>query len=435
MYAYHTGFLYDGGIKAVWKTFNSTIPPNIKPDPIALSPHYNKWEGYVGGAAAARAVPHDAALVHVQHARRCSPTAGTCGVAVVAAFFVLLLMLNWYLALLATVCILLVMSGVIAIVMLLGQSLGMYECLVMILAIGLAVDYDVHLTHFYNEAKGTRREKAIEALSSVGISIVGGACTTMGAGLPLFFTAMTFFKLCGWFIFFTSLCSIVQSFFLLMPMLMILGPEGTRGTSRGSPARPRRRGGRGDGFSSDVKGGRGRVMIGRPLGAATCWWRRDGGVGGCRRGSGKGGEGRGRRAARRGRQSTGHMEGCRLASTGRRVGRGELRVCAFRHTTIPGGMLARGECIMEQGGVLGIMETLKRPVRCCGVWDKWRAVGAVATRGRGCTARRPLFCCLGGRDKTPLSPVYSNEKRSGVRDHMTHQPWAALQFTEACKQG
>jgi hypothetical protein len=54
----------------------------------------------------------------------------------------------------------------------------------------------------------------------------------MGAGLPLFLTAMTFFKLCGWFIFFTSLCSIVQSFFLLMPMLMIMGPEGTQGDLR-----------------------------------------------------------------------------------------------------------------------------------------------------------------------------------------------------------
>ena len=57
MYAYHTGFLYDGGIKAVWHTFNSTIPPNIKPDPIALSPHFSQWDGYVAArAAAARGV-------------------------------------------------------------------------------------------------------------------------------------------------------------------------------------------------------------------------------------------------------------------------------------------------------------------------------------------------------------------------------------------
>ena len=80
----------------------------------------------------------------------------------------------------------------------------------------------------------------------------------MGAGLPLFFCAMTFFKLCGWFIFFTSLISLVSSFGaqhshrpftsthtspllspprlpslsftgLLVPMMMIAGPEGSTG--------------------------------------------------------------------------------------------------------------------------------------------------------------------------------------------------------------
>ena len=159
----------------------------------------------------------------------------------------------------ATICICIVILGVIGVVMLMGARLGMYECLVMILSIGLAVDYDVHITHFYNIAQGSRKEKTIEAISGVGISILGGAATTMGAGLPLFFCAMTFFKLCGWFIFFTSLISLVSSFGaqhshrpstssphtspllspprlpslsctgLLVPMMMIAGPEGSTG--------------------------------------------------------------------------------------------------------------------------------------------------------------------------------------------------------------
>lgn len=87
----------------------------------------------------------------------------------------------------------------------------------------------MHLTHFYNVAKGSRKEKSIEAINSIGVSILGGAATTMGAGIPLFFCAMTFFKLCGWFIFFTSLVSLATSFFLLMPMLMCFGPEGEQG--------------------------------------------------------------------------------------------------------------------------------------------------------------------------------------------------------------
>ena len=87
----------------------------------------------------------------------------------------------------------------------------------------------MHLTHFYNVAKGSRKEKSIEAINSIGVSILGGAATTMGAGIPLFFCAMTFFKLCGWFIFYTSLVSLVMSFGLLVPLLMIAGPEGNSG--------------------------------------------------------------------------------------------------------------------------------------------------------------------------------------------------------------
>ena len=55
------------------------------------------------------------------------------------------------------------------------------------MAVGLAVDYAVHIVHFYNEASGNRYEKSQDALHGVGISIIGGAITTGGAALPLLF--------------------------------------------------------------------------------------------------------------------------------------------------------------------------------------------------------------------------------------------------------
>ena len=55
------------------------------------------------------------------------------------------------------------------------------------MVVGLAVDYAVHFTHFYNEAIGNRYEKAQGALHGVGISVLGGALTTAGAALPLIF--------------------------------------------------------------------------------------------------------------------------------------------------------------------------------------------------------------------------------------------------------
>ena len=64
----------------------------------------------------------------------------TCGIAVGASFVILVLVtLNVWVSLLATVCICMVIMGVVAVTMLLGASLGFYECLVMILSIGLAV--------------------------------------------------------------------------------------------------------------------------------------------------------------------------------------------------------------------------------------------------------------------------------------------------------
>ena len=53
------------------------------------------------------------------------------------------------------------------------------------MCVGLAVDYAVHFTHFYNEAPGNRFEKAQGALHGVGVSVIGGAVTTAGAAIPM----------------------------------------------------------------------------------------------------------------------------------------------------------------------------------------------------------------------------------------------------------
>ena len=66
---------------------------------------------------------------------------------------------------------------------------GMYENVFTILVVGMSIDYSVHLAHFYNHASGTRYEKAREAMYGVGVSVLGGAITTIGAGIPLSFYA------------------------------------------------------------------------------------------------------------------------------------------------------------------------------------------------------------------------------------------------------
>ena len=54
----------------------------------------------------------------------------------------------------------------------------------------------------------------------------------MGAGAPQFFCQVLFFRLNGTFIFLTSGLSLLFSFGMLLPLLMIVGPEGHQGELR-----------------------------------------------------------------------------------------------------------------------------------------------------------------------------------------------------------
>jgi len=96
----------------------------------------------------------------------------------------------------------------------------------------MAIDYAVHLAHFYNEAGGTRYEKAQAALHGVGVSVLGGAITTMGAGVPLFLCVVIFFWTLANFIFFVAFSAIILSFSFLVPIFMICGPQDEQGDLR-----------------------------------------------------------------------------------------------------------------------------------------------------------------------------------------------------------
>jgi len=118
----------------------------------------------------------------------------------------------------------------LAVVFMAGYQFNANAAILSVMAVGLAVDYAVHIVHFYNEAAGTRYEKSAAALHGVGISIVGGAITTGGASVPLMFALnFVFFQMAGWFIFFTAFFGFFFTFFQLTPLLMLVGPTGETG--------------------------------------------------------------------------------------------------------------------------------------------------------------------------------------------------------------
>ena len=69
-----------------------------------------------------------------------------------------------------------------------GYTFGAIEAVGVTIFVGMSVDYALHMAHGYHGAHGdTRFEKIRQALAHLGVSIIGGAATTAGAAIFLFF--------------------------------------------------------------------------------------------------------------------------------------------------------------------------------------------------------------------------------------------------------
>ena len=152
-------------------------------------------------------------------------------ISLVAAFLVLLIStMNILVASISILCILGIVANVISVMHLKGWSLGVGESIACIMIIGFSVDYVVHLCNHYTESlHDTRYKKMRESLTYVGISIVGGAVTTMGAAIFLFFCKLTFFLQFGILMSSTIGFSLFWSLFVFPSIIVIIGPEGNTG--------------------------------------------------------------------------------------------------------------------------------------------------------------------------------------------------------------
>merc|ERR1711904_668201 len=142
---------------------------------------------------------------------------------------------NWMISSIALACILVILflcGGMIAMA---GWSLGIFEAIGLIIVVGLAVDYSVHICHSYNEARfidgapATRFQKTQHALTEMGVSVVSGAATTFLASLFLIGATFAFYYIFGIFMLMTVIFSLLVSLTMLPALLCILGPEGDRG--------------------------------------------------------------------------------------------------------------------------------------------------------------------------------------------------------------
>lgn len=221
-----------GEVLGVYHTFNSTIPQNTRAVPAQAGPWFEAWQQFADARCGDVGCVQTLGLWSWYDVLSSlfSFAMTTTIICVCCSFVVLLIATrNVLIALYATLAIIAVIACVLCGILILGFSFGMFECIFIILTCGMAIDYAVHLAHFYQHADGTRQQRTTSALHGVGLSILGGAVTTMGAGAPQFLCQILFFRLNGTFIFLTSGFALAFSFGLLLPLLMAIGPEGQQG--------------------------------------------------------------------------------------------------------------------------------------------------------------------------------------------------------------
>lgn len=136
------------------------------------------------------------------------------------AFVVLLISTRvLHIAFFASVSIVCVLVSVVGTMVMLGWSLGSIESILIGIIAGFSVDYVVHLAHAYETARGDTAERVQAAFGDMGISVLNGMITSVGASIPLFFCQLTFFAKFGTFLCLTIAFSWIFANFAFMSIL------------------------------------------------------------------------------------------------------------------------------------------------------------------------------------------------------------------------
>ena len=112
-----------------------------------------------------------------------------------------------------------------------GWDLGVVESIMGNLVIGFSVDYTIHLGHMFVAADiehnlRHRVDRFSFAIRKMGGTVVGGAVTTLGAGLLMLPCQLVSFYKLGLLMVTTILFSLIYSFGFVMPLLAAAGPSG-----------------------------------------------------------------------------------------------------------------------------------------------------------------------------------------------------------------
>merc|ERR1712048_1470548 len=130
------------------------------------------------------------------------------------------------------------------VVVLMGWAVGPIEIIALIVFIGYAVTYSLHIAHKYGSEESLfednfglegsdalRYQRTVFAMKSIGGAAFGSAVTTAGCSIFLLFCTLTIFQKLGGVVLAVTLLSIFTALIPLPGLLLLLGPPkpGCRG--------------------------------------------------------------------------------------------------------------------------------------------------------------------------------------------------------------
>ncbi len=125
-------------------------------------------------------------LFYEQYAVFGRETALSVGLACMMVYIITVIMFADFI----TSAIVLLMVGMIDINILgmlyfLGLTLNAVTIAMIVISVGIAVDYNAHIAHAFKNVAGSREDRVIKSLETLGVSVLHGAISTLLAVLVL----------------------------------------------------------------------------------------------------------------------------------------------------------------------------------------------------------------------------------------------------------
>merc|ERR1719351_3102 len=137
----------------------------------------------------------------------------------------MLLLCNIQICLMVIMIVVFTLTDIIGFLHFWEITIDIISCINIVLAIGLCVDYSVHICHAFLVAKGSKSERAVIAVETIGPAVLNGGVTTFLALVLLAgstsHTFLTFFKV----FVLTVVFGLFHGLVLLPVLLSLVGPK------------------------------------------------------------------------------------------------------------------------------------------------------------------------------------------------------------------